>query len=73
MISNFFAWLLQVIMSWLAERVFKWFEERQLRKELEKKDAELLKKYDEVVNAGETLSREERRRLAEHFLNSGSI
>lgn len=67
--SSILAWLVKVILDWLAEKVFKIVEEQRIKAELAKKDAELLKRYNEAVSAGSTLSREERRRIAESLLN----
>lgn len=63
-------WLVKAILDWIAEAVFSLYEERRLKAELEKKDAELLKQYEEIINAGDTLSRDERRRIAELLLNA---
>lgn len=63
-------WLVKAILDWIAEMVFSLYEERRLKAELDKKDAELLKQYEEIINAGDTLSRDERRRIAEHLLNA---
>ncbi|MES2182157.1 MAG: hypothetical protein V4493_08670 [Pseudomonadota bacterium] len=61
---------MNAILEWLADRAFKWVEERKLKKQLEAKDAELLKQYEDTVKAGETLSREERRRILDNLLNA---
>lgn len=68
-LSGIGAWILKVLLDWLKDLAFKWWTERTLRKEIERKDAVLLKEYDDAVQRGVGMSREERRAIADRLLN----
>lgn len=65
-------WLVGLLIDKLIQKltgfVAEWWRKRQLKKV----DDKLLKEYNEAVQQGSNLSREERRKIAERLLNRDS-
>lgn len=72
LVGSILFWVLQKTIGALWQQAMDSYEERKRRQELELKDAEILKRYEEIVNAGEGVSREARRKIAEDLLNRNS-